>query len=377
MKIRQFILLLAALLFACPAVRAERQDENRFLLIIDTSASMRGYSNEIVQAVADLMNSDMRGEFRKGDTLGLWTYSDHLNTDFPMQVWSRRDKDAILEGMIEYLQDKTFEKQARLDKVMPDLKRVVKASDRFTAILIFDGETRIHGTPFDKQINALEKRYSADLRAAHQPFMLMLASRRGTIFDYTINYPGSLALPHMARDEPPPATNAPVAATTPATNAPPAKPKPLRSLIMSAVKPAEVPTNPPAPAIVPAPPPVAAHPIAAASPTPSVNRGSPEPAPPAVQPEPVKQIQPVAAPAPAPAAVAPPVPQTPPSAPTPIVAQTTTPAVPTPSGGSQLALFIIAFSLLAIALALVVFLVKRSRASHEPSLISQSINRPR
>jgi hypothetical protein len=47
------------------------------------------------------------------------------------------------------------------------------------------------------------------------------------------------------------------------------------------------------------------------------------------------------------------------------------------STGQQVALFVIAFSLLVIAVVLVVFLVRRSRGHASPSLISQSIDRGR
>jgi hypothetical protein len=48
-----------------------------------------------------------------------------------------------------------------------------------------------------------------------------------------------------------------------------------------------------------------------------------------------------------------------------------------PTGGAQLALFVMAFSLLTIAVVLVVFLVRRSRNASQSSLITQSIDRPR
>ena len=40
---------------------------------------------------------------------------------------------------------------------------------------------------------------------------LVLAARNGVIFDYTINYPGLVAIPHTAYPEKPVETNAPVA----------------------------------------------------------------------------------------------------------------------------------------------------------------------
>ena len=74
-----------------------------------------------------------------------------------------------------------------LDSAMPALMHVMKKSDRLTAILFFDGAEPVQGTPFDKEINALQRKYARDLKKAHEPFVLVLAARKGTIFDYTIN----------------------------------------------------------------------------------------------------------------------------------------------------------------------------------------------
>ena len=67
-------------------------------------------SNAVVQDVVELLESDMRGEFRQGDTLGLWTYSDKLHTEFPMQVWSKADKDTIVADMATFLEERRLRK---------------------------------------------------------------------------------------------------------------------------------------------------------------------------------------------------------------------------------------------------------------------------
>jgi hypothetical protein len=399
--------LLAALFLAAPPCQANdapkipKQRENRFLFIVDTSSAMSGCSSATVEDVVELLASDMRGEFRKGDTIGLWTYNDKLHLEFPMQVWSEADKSAIVDEMAAFLRGRRWEKRAHLEKVMPALNQVIKSSERITVVLISDGTGSIQGTPFDKDINNLQKKYARELRSANMPFVTVLAGRDGAVFDYTINYPGLVAIPHTANPEMPAETNAPVAAAipNPATNVP-AKPRPMRSIIMSsatnvvhAAAPAPVivaapvaaqPAPPLAVAPVSAPPPVAA--VASAPPSQPVNAApaasAREIAPPQTQPAP----PPIVArqnPEPAggtPLPHAPPVrvtanDQQPPPAPP--VARNTPVANISPSGGAQLALYVMAFSLLTIAVVLVVFLVRRSRKAPQPSLISQSIDRPR
>jgi hypothetical protein len=402
-------LLAALFLAALPCLANDapgipKQRENRFLFIVDTSSAMRGCSNSIVQGVVDLLASDMRGEFRQGDTIGLWTYNDTLHPEFPMQVWSKADKSAIMDDMAAFLRGRRCEKRAHLAKVMPPLNQVIKNSERITVILISDGTGSIQGTPFDKEINKLQKKYARELRSAHVPFVTVLAARDGAVFDYTINYPGVVAIPHTANPEMPAETNAPIAAaiSNPATNAP-AKPRPTRSIIMSnaanvvhaaAPAPATVAAPVAPPPAHPAPPlavaPVSAPlPVAAVAPAPASRPANAatapsarEIAPPQTQPAPPPLV---ARQNPEPAGATPP-PHAPPVSvtagnqqppPVPPVARNTPVANISPSGGAQLALYVMAFSLLTIAVVLVVFLLRRSRRAPQSSLISQSIDRPR
>ena len=110
-----------------------------------------------------------------------------------------------------------------------------------------------------------------------------------------------------------------------------------------------------------------------AKPIPNSNTNSTAPAfvAPAIAPPPVKPVAqtPVVAPA------TPPVEATPP----PVAPRPAAPALPTavamPSPTDHFALLLIAGSLVTIALVLVIFLIRRARTP--PSLISQSMNRPR
>ncbi len=442
-------LFLTALPCQADAPRTPTQRENRFLFIVDTSAAMRGYSNAVVQGVLQLLQSDMKGEFRQGDTIGLWTYNDKLHTGFPMQVWSKADKDSIVESIAAWLAAGRAEKRAHLEKVMPALSQLIKNSERLTVILISDGTGLIQGTPFDKDINALRKKYGRELRAAGVPFVVVLVARDGAVFDYTINYPGLVAIPHTAYPEKPVETNAPppvvAAIPIPVTNAP-ARPRRTNSIIMlaptnavhaaapkppSAVEPVPAPVpvvNTPAPPpVVPVAAPPANQPVANLNlnPNPVFSVPSPPayhpakvvpmPSPPLSQqenvvpmPSPPENLPASAAPVPSPRELArpqtqpapapivarqnspqvneTPLPQTPPvnvtandqqPPPSPPVAPIAPVANIVPSSGTQFALFVIAFSLLTIAVALVIFLIHRSRRGSQSSLITQSIDPPR
>jgi len=189
----------------------ERRMENRFLFVIDTASAMKSRKQGVAEAVNGLLESGMKGEVRKGDTIGLWTYSDRLDADFPMEVWSDEKRESILKEVREHVDHLRYEKHAHLEKAMPSIAEVVKSSERLTIIFIFDGSDLIKGTSFDKDINDLHKRYGREFRNASEPFVTILSARKGFFFDYTINYPSTVMIPHTADPLPPPETNAPPA----------------------------------------------------------------------------------------------------------------------------------------------------------------------
>src|SRR5580658_64883 len=133
--------------------------ENRFLFVIDTASAMKSRTNGIEQAVLGLLNSDMHGEFRKGDTLGIWTYDDEIHPDIPMQVWTPESKEEITRDVVRYLRHQRYESHSSLDKVLRAVGRIIADSDRLTVIFVYDGSEMIHGTQFDDDINELQKNY--------------------------------------------------------------------------------------------------------------------------------------------------------------------------------------------------------------------------
>jgi hypothetical protein len=368
--------------------------DNRFLFVLETSSSMASRTNGIENAIVGLLKTGIHGELRPGDTIGFWTYSDRLRPDFPMQVWSHHSNDAIVENIGSYLRHLRYEKRGHLEKVLPQILQIIGISERVTIIFLSDGNGQVGGTPFDRDINELQKKYAREFRDAHEPIITILAARDGQPFDYTINYPNTISVPHTADPWPPPVTNAPVVATASAPA--PAPPPPHRhiEIIMSGrtnVAPSPLPAPvavaapvstpaplPPTPSIVTAPPVanISTAPAPASAPLPSPVAAAPLPAPAATASAPVGPAGvPVAVPTFSPA------PQTVASAPNlPVLTPAPNPMPPplaAASAGQQVALFVIAFSLLTIAVVLVIFLVRRSRGDPPPSLISQSIDRSR
>src|ERR1700722_435034 len=111
-------LCLALTVFRATPQRTDYSQENRFLIIIETSSGMRKCSNAVTQVITELFQSDMKGELRPHDTIGVWTYNDALHMEFPMQVWRETNSARIQRNIMMYMGEEHFERRGHLDRVM-------------------------------------------------------------------------------------------------------------------------------------------------------------------------------------------------------------------------------------------------------------------
>src|SRR5260370_1861410 len=138
---------------------------NRYLVIIGTSHSMQRRSDGVLESAQDLLTSKMGGQLRNGDTIGVWTYNEELTAGkLPVQQWSEDTQQTVTARILTFIKAQKYEKQGRIEKVMPPLGHLIKNSAVITAVLISDGSQQIHPTPFDANINAVFK-----LRPHHTP----------------------------------------------------------------------------------------------------------------------------------------------------------------------------------------------------------------
>src|SRR5439155_23268789 len=81
-KILALLLVLATLsrsqLFAQTNAAKAAPRANRYLLVVETSRSMKPRLEATLKLVQGLLVSGMNGQLRRGDTLGIWTFSEDL-----------------------------------------------------------------------------------------------------------------------------------------------------------------------------------------------------------------------------------------------------------------------------------------------------------
>ena len=160
----------------------------RYLMIVDTSAAMRRRAPAVRKAVESLMNTSMGAQFRRGDTLGVWTFNDELQAGrLPLQIWTPETSPVIASNVISFISTQANGGASRFETVTPVLQRLVAESSRLTVLLISDGDEPISGTPFDWQIERALASKHREQQRARMPFVTVLRAVRGRVVSATVN----------------------------------------------------------------------------------------------------------------------------------------------------------------------------------------------
>jgi hypothetical protein len=172
---------------AQPAVPSPNPPPNRFLFIVDTSDSAPGRFQGELQAVQDLLGSGIGGQAQEGDSVGLWTFNESATSrHFALQHWAASEKRAITAHALVFLQAQKSQERTGIEKMLPELNRVINDSGYITVILISDGTEALHGTPYDKAINAAYKKWRKEQQKAKRPFVTVLQGKYGQFTGYSV-----------------------------------------------------------------------------------------------------------------------------------------------------------------------------------------------
>jgi hypothetical protein len=173
--------------------------DNRYLFVLENSASMRNSAAAARDVLLHLIDTGIGGAMRDGDTYGIWTFNDRLNAEFPMQIWRSAGTNKS-ELAAAYVKRVRFERTSDINKLLQPLGPLFRGSKHLTVVLISEGKERLSGTPFDQEINNLYQQYAPQLRTSKIPFVTILASRNGEIYSYSIaSSIGPIVAPNLAQ----------------------------------------------------------------------------------------------------------------------------------------------------------------------------------
>ena len=213
---------------------------DRHLIIVDMSSSMERNAENMQRIIGQLMSSGIAGEARAGDTIGIWTFNEVLQTGtFPLQRWTPQTRQRITTAAVEFLGRQRYEKRSRFEKVVEPLTEVIKASEKITVLIITDGAEKISGTPFDQAINESYRLNYEMQRKQRMPFITVLRAQDGEFIGWRVNAP-----PFRPEFPPFPVEPKVIAESEPepqpTTAIPPTPPTPAPSLVVLGEPPATV-----------------------------------------------------------------------------------------------------------------------------------------
>jgi hypothetical protein len=247
--------LLLILLLCAPFARAEERI-HQFLLVVDTSQSMRSREESLVRTVRALVQSGFNGQIEEGDIFGIWTFTSELHTNrFPAHLWEPRRRALHAEMAVQFISEEKFLGRTEFRSTAEELSRWVARQENALVLLISDGEDQIVGIPNDIEINNYIIPRRARARAAKRVFLISMLVRQGRITEW-VGYEGlgKLDLPLLPvreKEEPVVAAAAPVAPVVTPEEPPPAPvielPPGAKIVAVDPPKPAEVTTPTPDP----------------------------------------------------------------------------------------------------------------------------------
>lgn len=231
-------ILVAAVSISFPA-RTFGQSSNRWLLVFETTSSMRHRTNGVLAETEDLLKSGMHGLIHTGDTIGIWTFNDRLPDSAPLQTWSPEASLKITRHTLQFLSEREYGKSANMKGMLTNMLNIVDSSAFVTVILFTDGEDPIMGTPFDGQINEVYKASYRQQKKASMPIMTVFRGVAGEITTNTVNM-----APWPADIPPVPPPPRPVRPKARAAAPKPPPPPPVPPLIYNGKKPEPAPSTP-------------------------------------------------------------------------------------------------------------------------------------
>jgi len=143
--------------FLIPTLHAQpaaQNIDNRFLFIFDTSADMKKRVPALQKALNTMLATSVNGQLHSGDSIGVWTFDEDLQTgQFPLQHWDSDNAAMIASNITKFVEKQHYSKKTSFDALQPLLNQVVENSERLTVLIFCDGEAAISGTRFDNGIN--------------------------------------------------------------------------------------------------------------------------------------------------------------------------------------------------------------------------------
>lgn len=286
MKLLRIALLSLVLLFSASAPAqssAGKAPPYRFIILVDSSYSMRRLDEITPTLVYDLIVDGIYGRMQSGDVYAVWSFDEEVDTAFsPPLVWRPELAKSQAQAIDQQIRKIKYKGKPKLEAAISKLTPIASQSDDLTIFILHDGSGVMYGTPFDLKITAIYKQFYKDMAKNERPFITGLAVQNKKMVAWSVDAAGGApTIPNFPRKSRPgeaPATNTVAKASKPKEAPKPApapepkkvvpsiivkgplkpQPKTTNAPVVTATKPPAPKTTPqPAPAMQPKATPVA------------------------------------------------------------------------------------------------------------------------
>ena len=209
---RRWIWAALAMVLCSQAIRAGEAANTRWLLVFDSSYSMKKLLPGAESAVTRMLTSNADGELQKGDSVAVWVYDQQILTNqLPPIAWNPERAATMGSNLVRFLQHQQYQNDSRLSALDKSLVRVIQDSERLTIVIFCDGQSDIDFTPYDDGVNQSFHDSLAERRDSGQPFVVALRTQLGNFVGCTVSYPpANINFPNFPPlPKPAPPTNAP------------------------------------------------------------------------------------------------------------------------------------------------------------------------
>ncbi len=179
------------------AAQSTMEPPQRWLLIFDTSVTMKSWLPATSTEVQDVFISSMSGQLREGDSVGVWTFNKQLRTgDYPLIPWVPSQASAEASDLTSFLDRAHYLSSTHFAVLGPALKQVIAHSRRLNIVIFCDGLDDMKLTPYDAGINQTFKQLKEMHKKSQQPFVVVMRTQEGQFVGATVNLPpGNLDFP--------------------------------------------------------------------------------------------------------------------------------------------------------------------------------------
>jgi hypothetical protein len=204
---------------ATPKPPTPPSNAQRFLFIVNTSASMRRLEHDGRQALFDMIYTGLDGYMQTGDTYGLWTFNDQITAGaFPMQGWNTNQLLSLASRATLFVKEQPYSgKKPCLEGVVTAAQSVLRVVEDLNILIISDETPHLQGTPFDDLVNGLYEKFADEVHRTGKPIVTSIVARDGLLANATVTLAGErIFLPPRPELVPPPAPAASQAKQSPA-----------------------------------------------------------------------------------------------------------------------------------------------------------------